>query len=216
MLAIVVLFGAGQASARVGSMRQDPAVSTTVAPDVAGTGSTAVATTGTVADEAMSVSTAPTDPTAARPRDPRADDRKATLIIAGLVAVAIAISLLTIRYWRVTKPVAPSSPEESPGPGVDALSVDAPGESVAEAPAVEVPASEATVATAAVPVVGAGKGAGIRSRRSVAGADHADADAGWEPMHTGEQERVSGQVPRATVRPTRSDRARALGFADSA
>lgn len=208
---------------------QDPVPSTTIAPtdpltstDVSGGTTPTTPTTPTTSGTPGSTGLDPevTVPDTAEPAQTTPDtteiddeNRKFAIVIAGLVAVAVALALLTFRYWRVTKPVPigddpdgfddlddddddgfgdevgdgrdGGAGREDRGPGIDELDDD-----------------ELFVSS------------GPRSRRAIAGADHADVGAGWEPMATGEQERVSGQVRRATSRPSPSDRARALGMAD--
>jgi len=103
------------------------------------------------------------------------ESRKVLATIVALVFVAIALAMLTVRYWRVTKPVAP-----------------------VEAALVEPPAP--------LPL-----GGGRRSRRAVAGADHARADADWLPRGTGEHEVVEVPSTLGPARPGRAARAAALG-----
>lgn len=238
VFALVALLGATPASAR---SAQDPgdttpgeATSTTVA------GFTTELPATTVAPE--------TDPTA----DPAADtagstgtgsrrvadeNRKIWAVVGGLVLVAIALSLLTIRYWRKTKPVPPttglmlptdaalavalaSTPEDGEPGSPAAPALDAAAEPEEPVPAAAwVPhddlASDAADDTAPVPVVEAAApepdaepGA---ARRAVAGADHATADEAWEPRGTGEHQRV---VVASTARANRlSPEQRAALFA---
>lgn len=108
------------------------------------------------------------------------ENRKIWVVVAGLVAVAVLLSLLTIRYWHQTRPSR-----------VAALAAPAPaGRRVRQEPA-------------AAP--------GRRSRRAVAGADHAAADEAWEPRGTGEHDRV--EVPTSERRPRPDRRQRAAAFA---
>ncbi len=109
------------------------------------------------------------------------ENRKIWFVVAALIAVAVALSLLTLRYWHQTRPEAASAPAD----------LD----------------DDLVVATEAPP---RGSDApGRRSRRAVAGADHAEADEAWEPRGTGEHDRV--EVPAATrsPRPSREQRAAA-------
>lgn len=116
------------------------------------------------------------------------ENRRIRAIIGALVVVAVALLLLTVRYVRVTKPVAP-------------VATVAPVAPVA-APDAGAPVDEPAPTTRR----------GRRSRRAVAGADHAAADADWEPRGTGEHDVV--EVPAATgaVRPGVDARRRALGL----
>lgn len=103
------------------------------------------------------------------------ESRRIVAIIGGLVLVALALLLLTIRYWRVTKPIpAAAVPERS-----EATAVPARG---------AVP-EEFVVApiTSEVPV-------------SVAAADHRPDDT-WEPRGTGEHAAVTIAAQRAAARP---------------
>ena len=75
------------------------------------------------------------------------EDRKILGVVGGLVVVALALTLLTIRYWRQTKPVRP--PVEPPSParhlvgGAGVSSIAVPATTDAE-PVLVVGASEAT------------------------------------------------------------------------
>lgn len=207
-LVLCVVVGLGVGATPVAALpTQDPALTTTT---VAVPGSTTTIPAATTTEDPADTTTVTSQQTDQRVPDTAEIDeenRKFALIVAGLVAVAVALALLTIRYWRMTKPdkaaVATAATEEAEPVGVelddDELFVDVPTGSAAPTP-VETPA----VAPAAVVATGR------RSRRAIAGADHADVDEGWEPMATGEQERVSGQVRRATSRPSAKDRARAF------
>lgn len=87
-----------------------------------------------------------------------AENRRIWLVVGALLAVALALLILTIRYWRQTKPVV---------------------------------AAVEPVATAGdEPPADPERSRGRRSRRSVAGADHATADSTWEPRGTGQHERI--------------------------
>jgi hypothetical protein len=93
------------------------------------------------------------------------ESRKILAIIGGLVFVALALTLLTVRYWRITKPVP--LPVDDPPSAVDAAALDP-----ADAPLfigdLDPPLAPITTE---VP--------------SVAAADHRP-DATWEPRGTGE------------------------------
>lgn len=151
---------------------EDPAVPTTVAvttaeglDPVAGDGAT---TTTTESEEGSAGSRRIAD-----------ENRKIWVVVAGLIAVAVCLTLLTIRYWHQTRP-------------------------------------SRLVVAAAPPTVGrrARKeppepGPGRRSRRAVAGADHAGADETWEPRGTGEHDRVVVPTAERRPRPDRAQRAAA-------
>lgn len=206
---------------------QDPAPSTTIAPTdpltttvaPGATTPTTPTTSGTPGsadlDTDPEMTVADTDePAQTAPDTTQIDEenRKFAIVVAGLVAVAVALALLTIRYWRVTKPVPvgddPDLDDDLDDDGFGDEVEGGPDDDAADdrddrGPGIdELDDDELFVSS------------GPRSRRAIAGADHADVGAGWEPMATGEQERVSGQVRRATSRPSPSDRARAFGMAD--
>lgn len=140
---------------------------------------------GTVA--AVPTTSTPTGPDAGKVA---AEDRQIWLVVAGLVAVAVALLLLTIRYWRQTRPVPPLVEAET------SVAAAVPG-SVAEAGVTSVAGT-------------ASLGPGRPSRRAVAGADHAAADDEWEPRATGEHERIDVPVTRRPTRPTVDQRTAAL------
>lgn len=121
------------------------------------------------------------------------ENRKIWLVVVGLVVVAVALSLLTFRYWRQTRPRAPVDPADADDE-VLVTSDDAEPSAAGDA-ADEVPTSAA----------------GRRSRRAVAGADHAAVDEGWEPRGTGEHDRVEVAPADRLPRPSRDQRAAALG-----
>lgn len=126
---------------------------THIAQDPAGTSTTAVAAPeGTPADS---------EPPLNNADEIAEENRRIWLVVGGLVMVAIVLLLVTIRYWRQTKPVAAEAEPEPPAESTD----DDPAADRVRTP-------------------------GRRSRRSVAGADHATADSGWEPRGTGEHERI--------------------------
>lgn len=99
------------------------------------------------------------------------ENRRIWLVVGGLVIVAIGLLLVTIRYWRQTKPVAAQVEPEPPAEMID-----------------DDPTSERD------------RTPGRRSRRSVAGADHATADSGWKPRGTGEHERIEPVVANQRAR----------------
>ncbi|MCB0977849.1 MAG: hypothetical protein KDB02_10365 [Acidimicrobiales bacterium] len=180
---------------------QDPTASTmapivSTAPPASGSATSAPSVSGLDPDTTPVTSVSESEQTAPNTDEIDEENRKFTIVVAGLIGVAFGLALLTLRYWKVTKPrplVAPTVEDENPETGAGDAEAD----------------GELFVSTGEVTNGGSGR----PSRRAIAGADHADVDAGWEPMATGEQERVSGQVPRATVRPDRDARARALGAA---
>lgn len=199
-----------------------------------------------------------------------AENRRLVAIVAGLVAVAIALFLLTIRYWRVTKPVPPElasgpRPAQRPNQPVRPATV-APRQDSAP-PVLEEDQHdhlddqyedfddqyeedfddqyedgdfeeyeedqdlqdhhesgvidddlEATTTVAAqddrVLRPRTPPRPGRRSRRAVAGADHAGADQDWEPRSTGEQAAVEPPPTLTAARPSRSLRSRMLDSAD--
>lgn len=124
------------------------------------------------ADPALDESTGLVEEEAVDQEAVDAENRKMVVIVGGLVAVAFAILLLTIRYWRVTKPV---------------------------------PLDDARVRRAARDDRKPKRRIGRRSRRSIAGADHAGADDDWISRTTGEHEiDFDDQVTRQ--RPSRAAR----------
>lgn len=123
-----------------------------------------------------------------------AENRRILLIVLGLVAVAIAITLLTIRYWRQTKPVPAvldDGPRDLEGDHVPAGGTAAPADDDDD---LFEPVAEPS----------------RRSRRAVAGADHPGADDLWIPRGTGEHDRVEIGVAPVISRPTSDQRAAAL------
>ncbi len=101
-VAWVALVAVGPVGARPA---QDPGVTSTLAFD----GSTTVAPTGVApTDDTMPTAGTgdTTESTGAGSRRVADENRKIWAVVAGLVLVAIALSLLTIRYWRRTRPVA--------------------------------------------------------------------------------------------------------------
>lgn len=161
---------AGAAPVRAAMPTQDPAPTTTIDPS---------ATLDSVAKE--SAPSANSEPATGNDAKSVAEEnRRIWLVVAGLVAVAIALSLITIRYWRQTKPFAPGTVREEPAPTV------AP-------PMTTQPAAEV-------------KSPGRRSRRAVAGADHASADEEWEPRGTSEHHRVEVAAAGGRVRPSPEQR----------
>jgi hypothetical protein len=164
------------------------------------------------------------------------ESRKVLAVIAGLVFVALALMLLTIRYWKATKPVAETEAEgplaatgtapavaladaEQAEPAPTASKKPAEAESAASASATSTSAaSEPADADSPVLVGAAAAAAGATPSGSVPsvqtpapGTDHTSADDDWQPR-TGEHERV--EIPRkpSTARPSRAARRKALGI----
>lgn len=111
------------------------------------------------------------------------ESRKILAIIGGLVLVALALALLTVRYWRITRPVPASvdaSADGGPSP-VDPAAFDP-----ADAPLFvgELDPPLAPITTE-VP--------------SVAAADHRP-DATWEPRGTGEHAAIQVAAEAAATR----------------
>ena len=127
-----------------------------------------------------------------------AENRRILLIVLGLVAVAIAITLLTIRYWRQTRPVPVADESVSAG----RADSDRRSDPVPEARAPDGGAYSELFEPVAVPA--------RRSRRAVAGADHAGADDLWVPRGTGEHDRVEVSEAPVISKPTTDQRAAAL------
>jgi hypothetical protein len=164
---------------------------TTSAVGAFGQATTAPATTEA---EAGPESTQTVTEGASEERSLLTESRKVLATIAGLVIAALALALLTVRYWRATAPVPV---------GVEPLPVGATAGATAAA----------TASASGDPVLGTeaalALASGRRSRRSVAGADHATADEDWEPRGTGEQPAIDLDAPKVH-RPARSARVAAL------
>lgn len=144
------------------------------------------------------------------------ENRKVAAVIGGLVLVALALLLLTVRYIRVTKPsssddVEPGIPMLPPDLDLndDSVFVDEPDGWAAVAPA-----TPATPVAAEEPSVtepaDVDPAAATLAAEAPTAADHDAADDDWEPR-TGEHERV--EIPRGTtlVRPGLAARRKALG-----
>jgi hypothetical protein len=150
-----------------------------------------------VAPSAVTAQTAPTTSAAERvpgsgAKEERlaSENRRMIAVIAGLVVVALALTVLTIRYIRVTKPEA-----RAPAPvGRHGRGAAAPGAEPAVA-AVGAPAAPTTPVSEPSP------------------ADHGGADVDWEPRGTGEHDRVEVGAATGAPRPRRADRAAALARA---
>lgn len=212
LIATAVLVG-GPSAARTS---QDPSLtaSTTGVAVESTTTVTSAATTSEASDDTTTVTSGQTDQRTPDTSQIDEENRKFAFVVAGLVAVAVALALLTIRYWRVTKPspIAVGGDEGDDGDEGDNVSRVVPRPS--KTTTVELDDDELFVDVAAAEAAAVSAQPARPSRRAVAGADHADVDANWEPRATGEQERVSGQVRRVTNRPSASDRARAFEASD--
>jgi hypothetical protein len=121
------------------------------------------------------------------------ENRRMIAVIGGLIVVALALTVLTIRYIRVTKPEA-----RAPAP------IGRHGRTVTPAPD-QAPPADPTVPPSAAPAVPPS------AVTEASPADHGGADVDWEPRGTGEHDRVEVGATPATPRPRRSDRAAALG-----
>lgn len=128
-----------------------------------------------------------------------AENRRILLIIIGLVAVAIALALLTIRYWRQTKPVPVTA--DNAGEDDEGRPAEQQGEDLTD-----VAGSDDPYGDLFEPVIEPSR----RSRRAVAGADHADADELWVPRGTGEHDRIDVAEAPAISRPNAAQRAAAF------
>lgn len=183
---VLTVFGGGIAGVATASPAQDPAITTTsgafgTEPLGAADASTTTATTTSGTPAAEE-----TTPTASgRSEEIAEENRRIALIVGGLIVVAVALLLLTIRYWRATRPVlAVADDVDGAERSQDDLAVDFDARSDDRR--------------------------GRRSRRAVAGADHAGADEAWEPRATGEQPRIDLPSAVRTVRPSKQQRASAL------
>lgn len=184
------------------------------------------------------------------------EDRKVWAVVGGLVAVALALSLLTIRYWRQTRPM-PVRSGRGPGRyarghGDDGLDLDdgallfgdlaRGGTAISSEPEPSTPQPSTTASPSNRPAqleVGPAEEVGaepvaaepsdVRSgvvESSVVEsslvepaaetadpadpADHARADADWEPHATGELPRIDRVPSGPAARPTREARAAIL------
>lgn len=149
-LALAVVVGAGPASARAA---QDPGVTATfevatTTTTLAGSSTTVPATAGVTTTAAGGDGAPDVGAGSKRVAD---ENRKIWAVVAGLVLVALALSVLTIRYWRRTRPVPievrPMQPTEA-ALAVALTSTPTEGEGSAVAPEAE--GSEEPVADAPV------------------------------------------------------------------
>lgn len=198
MLALGFVAAVAPASVTAAAPRQDPGAtfgtgdaSTTVAPPT--TAPTASTTDPETADQTLVES-------ADQPDKPIfTESRKVAAVIAGLVFVALAILLLTVRYIRVTKPVPAGDIADLPFLADD-VDVDDDDVFVAELSPKDVPVKP--VVSDRVPAV---------AMAGTPGTDHAGADSDWEPR-TDEHQRV--EIPSGTTlaRPGVAARRKALGL----
>lgn len=140
------------------------------------------------------------------------ENRKVAAVIGGLLFVALALFLLTIRYVRVTKPVAASADEGLPmlPPTLElndesVFVVASPDGSEPSQPVVPVVPD-----VAPEPAIEAATLASSTAAAAAPGTDHDAADADWEPR-TGEHERVEISTGAALARPGLAARRKALG-----
>ncbi|MGN6693927.1 MAG: hypothetical protein ACTHN0_07090 [Aquihabitans sp.] len=139
------------------------------------------------------------------------ESRKVAAIIGGLIFVALAILLLTIRYIRVTKPVPQGDISDLPFLADD-VDVDVDGDD-GFVPQLAPKAEPTPVIPDAVPEVAmAGTAAAATPAPATPPAtDHEGADDDWEPR-TDEHQRV--EIPSGTslARPGVAARRKALGI----
>lgn len=139
------------------------------------------------------------------------ENRKVAAVIGGLILVALALLLLTIRYIRVTKPVLVSAEEGLPmlPPTLElndeSVFVVASEDISKPAEPVVPTVPEVSVEQAIEPTT-----AEVRAITVGAGTDHDAADRDWEPR-TGEHERVEIATGATLVRPGLAARRKALG-----
>lgn len=139
------------------------------------------------------------------------ENRRIQAIIGGLVFVALALLLLTIRYARVTKPVAASAEEGLPmlPPTLElndeSVFVVASDDISQPAQPIVPTVPEVSVERAIEPTT-----AEVTIIPAAAGTDPSAADEDWEPR-TGEHERVEIASGAALVRPGIAARRKALG-----
>jgi hypothetical protein len=139
------------------------------------------------------------------------DDRKILVVVGGLLFIAVALTLLTVRYWRLTRPVRALAPQDdepvdrriepTPGPPVPTVQPEPAPAEPERAPEPEPTAVHEPVTTEPV------------APTEQVSEDHRSADEEWEPRGTGEHERI--EVPkRATARPSRAGRRSVLDRQD--
>ncbi len=140
------------------------------------------------------------------------ENRKVAAVIAGLVIVALALLLLTIRYLRITKPSSADAVDQSiPMLPMD-LDLDFNDDSVfiEEPIGLFKPVEWGPTSADPIDVEPAERATVAASGSAAAGADHEAADDDWQPR-TGELERV--EIPGGTslARPGIAARRKALG-----
>lgn len=160
-------------------------------------------------------------------KDKAADDnRRVWYVVAGLVAIAVALTGLTIWYWFRTRPSSRvaegggspgrhgrgSAPVDHEPPAAVVAPRDVTG-AVDGAPVTPVRGIQQVTVPANVRAAALGAGATQHAEhRPLTAADAPDHDASdqdWAPRGTGEHDRVEGDRP-AIPRPDRSARAAAL------
>ncbi len=223
-VALGVVFAPAAAGARPAQDSVETTVPGTDTTDLGVTDTTA-STTTEVSETTVAGESAPTvqvDPGGPGSDEVAAENRRIWAVVAALVAVALALTLLTVRYWRHTKP----------GPRAQSAAGDQPDltsdGAVVAAGAAAAPAGAATAGTSAdvespaavdveemsfapptleVPVVvgAAAAGADAEQAAAAAKADH-DPDEAWQPRATGEQERLVLADYEHHVRPTADQR----------
>jgi hypothetical protein len=209
LLTCALVFGASLASATpvAAAPVQDPGA-TFGGGGVETTTTLAPATTSTTASDATNQTLVES---AESPDQPLfTENRKVAAVIGGLVLVALALLLLTVRYVRVTKPVA-KAPEEGlpmlpPTLELDDESVFVVADEDGAKPSTKVVANDAPVwspppAPAEPPV---------SAIAAASGTDHDAADDDWQPR-TGEHERVEIPSGATLARPGVAARRKALG-----
>jgi hypothetical protein len=186
--------------------------------------STAVSTTA-VGSASTTVATTNATQTVVETPDPPAtrlltESRKVAAVIAGLVIVALALALLTVRYWRQTKPMPLVDADDADADEVEAVDEPlfvAPASLPADPP---VPAEpEAVAEELAEPIESIEEPAvsaepdDATNVESPSGPDHQGVDADWEPR-TGEHPVVTRPAAMSLARPTAAVRRKALGVPD--
>jgi len=126
------------------------------------------------------------------------ESRKLVATIAGLVLCALALTVLTVRYWKVTSPKRLAALDSGPHTGTeDAIAI-----------AVESAATDASPTDAAGAVETVSIPSTLENPVVVLGDEPSGSDTGYEPMGTGEHDRVV--VKSTIVRPGARSRAAAL------
>lgn len=151
------------------------------------------------------------------------EDRKIWLVVLGLLAVALALTALTVRYWRITKPVAngeatPSersrtSERRSRSKRSEHSERRGSARQAGEGPAVaalldQFDEDDIFVTTASTPATVMADPAG---EVATVPEDHAEAGDEWRSRATGEHPIVQTPPDRPVARPSRAQRSRVLG-----